>query len=76
MYFSLTWQPLSTELNTLVYMKLKFFQKRKFWVRSILFLIVLPSLFLSVLVALVYKNQDTIVEQLVETLNDDFKGNF
>ena len=76
MYFSLTWQPLSTELNTLVYMKLKFFQKRKFWVRSILFLIVLPALFLSVLVALVYKNQDTIVEQLVETLNDDFKGNF
>ena len=58
MYFSLTWQPLSTELNTLVYMKLKFFQK-KILGKKYSSLIVLSAL-LSVLVALVYKNQDTI----------------
>ena len=57
-------------------MKFKFLRKRKFWVRCILFLVLLPSFLFSTLVTLLYYKQDVVVQELIATLNEDFVGHF
>lgn len=44
--------------------------------KSILIFILTPTLMFSALVALLYCKQDSVVQELVHTLNEDFKGHF
>jgi hypothetical protein len=57
-------------------MKVEFLKKRKFWIRSISLLILLPVLLLGTLVAVLYWKQDHFVQELVHTLNEDYEGHF
>ena len=57
-------------------MKFGFLKRRKFWVRSILLLILFPIILLSILVAGLYWKQDHFVQELVNTFNEDYEGHF
>lgn len=57
-------------------MKFRLFKKRKFWIRSIIVLVIFPFILLTVLIAILYWKQDRVVQELLHTLNDDFKGHF
>lgn len=47
---------------------------RKFWKRLVLGVFVIPIVILAILISILYVKQDAIVEELISTLNDDFKG--
>ena len=56
-------------------MKFRFLKSRKFWRRLVIWaLILIPVFFLSILISIVYFNQDKIVEELITELNQDFTG--
>ena len=57
-------------------MKFGFLKRRKFWIRSLIALILIPLILLTVLVSLLYWKQDQVVKELLQTLNDDFAGHF
>ena len=57
-------------------MKFEFLKRRKFWLRSIVVLIMLPVFLFSILLAILYWKQDHFVQELVTTLNEDFEGHF
>lgn len=49
-------------------------KRRKFWKRLIILTIVLPVLLVTTLIALVYWNQERIVQEVLKAANEDFKG--
>ncbi|MGV3609482.1 MAG: AsmA-like C-terminal region-containing protein [Fluviicola sp.] len=53
---------------------MKLFKTKKFWKRFVLYLILTPILLFSLVVLIVYWKQDALVQELVATLNKDFKG--
>lgn len=53
---------------------MKLFKTKKFWKRFVLYLIVTPMLLFSLVVLIVYWKQDALVQELIATLNKDFKG--
>ena len=53
---------------------MKLFVTKKFWKRFVMYLIITPLLLFSVLVLVVYWKQDALVQELITTLNEDFKG--
>lgn len=53
---------------------LSFFKRKKFWKRVFWFLFITPILLFATLVFIVYLKQDTIVKDIIETANKDFKG--
>ena len=55
-------------------MKFRFFKSWKFWRRLFIWALVLPFFFLSILISIVYFNQDKIVQELITELNQDFIG--
>lgn len=57
-------------------MKLGFLKRRKLWVRFILIVFLLPLILFSTLIGILYSNQDYFVQELIETLNEDFEGHF
>ena len=57
-------------------MKFGFLKRRKFWIRSILVLPLIPIFSFSILIAILYWKQDHFVQELVATLNEDFEGHF
>lgn len=54
--------------------RLEFFKRKKFWVLFTLIILILPFILVGSAVGIVFYQQDAIVQQLVETLNKDFKG--
>ena len=46
----------------------------KFWRKLSLILVIVPTLFLSVVVTIVYVNQDKLVQELIGNLNESFTG--
>ena len=57
-------------------MKFGFIKRRKFWVRFIFIIFLLPIILFSTLIGILYSNQDYFVQELIETLNEDFEGHF
>ena len=57
-------------------MKFEFLKRRKFWLRSLVVLIIFPVFLFSILLAILYFKQDHFVQELVTTLNEDFEGHF
>ena len=57
-------------------MKFGFLKRRKFWVRFIFIIFLLPIILFSTLIGILYSNQDYFVQELIETLNEDFEGHF
>jgi hypothetical protein len=57
-------------------MKFGFLKRRRFWLRSLLFLIVVPCLLFSIIIGILYWKQKEVVQELVTTLNKDFNGHF
>lgn len=55
-------------------MKFGFLKRWKFWRRMIIWLIVAPIILFFTVVLIVYWKQDAIVQELISTLNEDFKG--
>lgn len=53
---------------------MKLFKSKKFWKRFVMYLIITPVLLFSLIVLIVYWKQDALVQELVATLNKDFKG--
>lgn len=49
-------------------------RRKKFWKRFILFLIILPIVLFTVMLTVIYFNQDKIVQHFISTANEDFKG--
>ena len=49
-------------------------RKKKFWKRVITFLVIIPLVLMSILIGILYYNQDKIVQHFIETANKDFKG--
>ncbi|PHR49214.1 MAG: hypothetical protein COA32_03955 [Fluviicola sp.] len=49
-------------------------KRKKFWKRLITILVIIPMLLISILIGILYYNQDSIVQHFVETANKDFKG--
>ena len=50
------------------------FHGKKFWKRIILFLVLTPVLLFTILTIILFWRQDAIVQQLVTTVNEDFRG--
>ncbi len=50
------------------------FKNKKIWKRIIWGILFIPILFISLLIIIVYWQQDAIVQQLLNTVNKDFKG--
>lgn len=50
------------------------FRTRKFWKRFIITLFISPILLFSIGVVVIYFKQDQIVQELIEDMNEDFKG--
>jgi len=57
-------------------MKFSCLKRRSFWIKIILIFILTPTLLFSALVALLYFKQDSVVQEIVNALNEDFKGHF
>lgn len=55
-------------------MKLSFLQRKKFWLRSILFLLLVPMVLFSVLLIYIMKHQDEIIQGEVNTMNKGHNG--
>jgi hypothetical protein len=53
---------------------MKFLKRWKFWKRMILGLIVIPVILFFTVVLIVYWKQDAIVQEILTTMNEDFKG--
>ena len=49
-------------------------KKKKFWKRLITILVIIPMLLISILIGILYYNQDSIVQHFIETANKDFNG--
>lgn len=49
-------------------------KKRKFWKRLVIALVILPVLLFTTAVAIIYWKQDDIVQHVIKTANEDFKG--
>tara|TARA_B100000508_G_scaffold141091_1_gene146278 strand:- start:12 stop:2447 length:2436 start_codon:yes stop_codon:yes gene_type:complete len=49
-------------------------KRKKFWKRVLIWLIILPILLVSIVIGIVYWNQDKIVQHFITTANEDFKG--
>jgi hypothetical protein len=49
-------------------------KSKKFWKRLILILIIIPIILFSTVITIVYWKQDAIIQELIATLNKDFKG--
>ena len=54
--------------------RFRFLQRKKFWKRLFIYLVLLPVFLIFVLVLILYWKQDAIVQDLLTTLNKDFKG--
>lgn len=54
--------------------RFNFLKRKKFWKRLVIFTFLIPILLFVVLITIVYYKQDTIVKELVATLNEDFEG--
>ena len=57
-------------------MKFGYLKRRKIWIKSILFLLLIPSVLFASLTTLLYYKQDSLVQELLATLNEDFKCHF
>ena len=55
-------------------MKFSFLKRWKFWRRLIVWTLVTPIVLFFILVGIVYWKQDQIVQELITTLNEDFRG--
>lgn len=55
-------------------MKFGFLKRWKFWRRMMIWLVIFPVVLFFILVGIVYWKQDAIVQELITTLNEDFKG--
>ncbi|WP_044397916.1 AsmA-like C-terminal region-containing protein [Lacinutrix sp. Hel_I_90] len=55
-------------------MKLKFLNKRKFWWRFIVVMVLLPILFFSAVVLYIYSEQDHIIQNEIAVLNKQHQG--
>ncbi len=51
-----------------------FLKRKKFWKRFFLYLFIVPVFLFSILVGIVYWQQDAIVQRLLGSMNEDFKG--
>lgn len=51
-----------------------FYLRKKFWKRFLIWLIVVPTILLSILIGILYSKQDAIVKELLAKINTDFKG--
>lgn len=57
-------------------MKFAFLKRKKFWIRFVILLFVVPIILFTALVGILYWKQDEVVEELISTLNEDFEGHF
>ena len=55
-------------------MKFRFLKSWKFWRRLVIWTLIIPIFLLSILISIVYFNQDKIVQELITELNQDFIG--
>jgi len=55
-------------------MNLNFLKRKKFWKRCVMYLPMIPILFFTILITVVYFKQDAIVQDLIKTANEDFEG--
>ncbi|WP_054851077.1 AsmA-like C-terminal region-containing protein [Olleya sp. ITB9] len=55
-------------------MRLKFLNKRKFWLRFIALIILVPLLFFSAVVLYIYSEQDEIIQNEIAVLNTQHQG--
>lgn len=51
-----------------------FLKRALFWRRLIAVVLVIPTLVISAAIGIIYSKQDEVVQQLIETLNKDFRG--
>ena len=54
--------------------KPKWYKRRRFWKRFMALTILLPVILFSVVIAVAYAKQDEVVQELIETINEDFTG--
>lgn len=54
--------------------KKNWLKSKRFWKRTVIALVLVPLITFSTVVTIVYFKQDTIVQELIETLNKDFTG--
>jgi hypothetical protein len=52
----------------------KKFKSRKFWKRLILITVLIPILLITTLIGILYWKQDAVVQSLLKSMNEDFKG--
>ncbi|MEX2484320.1 MAG: AsmA-like C-terminal region-containing protein [Brumimicrobium sp.] len=50
------------------------FKRKKFWKRIVAVIVIIPVVLTTILVGILYYNQDKIVQHFIETANKDFKG--
>lgn len=55
-------------------MKFSFLKRKKFWKRLIILTVIAPVLLFAVVVGVVYWKQDAIVQEVISTFNEDFRG--
>lgn len=55
-------------------MKNPFYKQKKFWKRLVFFIVALPVLIFSLLIAIVYFKQDAIVQAQIKSVNQTFEG--
>jgi hypothetical protein len=55
---------------------MKFLKSKKFWKRFVIIFFIVPVLLFTLLIGIVFWKQDAIVQELITTLNADFKGEF
>ncbi|MBL7844293.1 MAG: membrane biogenesis protein [Cyclobacteriaceae bacterium] len=55
-------------------MKMSIIQSKKFWKRILLFVVLTPVLLFSTLTAILFLKQDAIVQHLLTTVNEEFRG--
>lgn len=49
-------------------------KRKKFWIRLILGIIIIPIILISTIISIVYFQQEKIVQHILKTANEDFKG--
>ena len=54
--------------------RFSFLKKRKFWFRFVGFAVFIPVLLFSILILIVYINQDEIIQAEIDALNKGHKG--
>ena len=55
-------------------MKFSFLKRKKFWKRLIILTVIAPVLLFALVVGVVYWKQDAIVQEVISTFNEDFRG--